>query len=373
MTAAGAARAASASAAQKGIAAAAEPSRSPRGTGKGFESFEELQKLSWQELAQLVEDGKRTKDWVEFCAQAETRPDTRHFPSVYLAGFLAGEAKPPAHLLLNDLDVIDKEELVRRVKMAVKAGAGPLIGKGKDPERYSDDELRSHLRSNRVVLTTIKADSVGNGAASTVKGGKWVEAGKGVQKGTGMESAEAIGAGEKRPRPVKEAVDFSRLGVGGSLRLLGGPPVSEQEEARGEEADEQEEPEEDAQARAAPSEEAPEGAAAEVEEEEEEEDEPAHAEESEFGMLPHEGGGAEQERPPEASGRNAALEADYARVFGEQPLDEGDDGAGGSEEALDEEVCDDAGEDEAAEEALALGLAEALVGQADDAELDAAE
>jgi len=173
-------------------------------------------RLSWEDLSARAAAGHLRAAWREFSTQADTRPDPRHFPGVYLASFLAGEASPPVHLLASDLEEIDKEELVRRVKMAVKAGAGPLIGRGKDPERYSDDELRSHLRSNRFILAPHGAASGqaemgdagedGRAKGGGKAGGKGGKGGKGHWKGGGKERREAPGLpiggsrGEKRSR-----------------------------------------------------------------------------------------------------------------------------------------------------------------------------
>merc|ERR1712217_402099 len=43
-------------------------------------------------------------------------------------------------------DHIEKNDLVCRAKLAVKAGAPPLTGRGKDPDRYTPDDLKTYLR-----------------------------------------------------------------------------------------------------------------------------------------------------------------------------------------------------------------------------------
>jgi len=179
--------------------------------------------LERQELMRLVDTSPMKKDWHEYCAKLETRPDTRFWPCALLAGFLAGEVTPPVDVLVKDVDFVDKQELVLRVKMAVKAGGGPLVGKGRDPDRYNEDELRSHLRANRFIITQpreAQADGVPDGDGKSgplVTTGVLGEGGKG-----GKAPIKGFTGGTwKGPGEVKDSAEGGEGGEGGE-----GPPAS---------------------------------------------------------------------------------------------------------------------------------------------------
>jgi len=105
------------------------------------------------------------------------RKDPASFSEAELRGYLSGlagtppvpgsvqvqpaeapEAAPAACLwdLADSLISVDRNELISRSKLAVKLGAPPLTGAGKDPSRYSDEDLRSylwHVSSNETIAT----------------------------------------------------------------------------------------------------------------------------------------------------------------------------------------------------------------------------
>jgi len=189
--------------------------------GTGNKELDELMQLSWEELATRIQSVCGGRGWIKFSAKAETRPDMlKNFPCVYFAGFLAGEEEPPVPLLLHNLDASDKQELVRRAKMAVKAGAEALKGKGgRDPERYSEQELRGYLRET-LSLIVPQAQAARQAQAQAPGVNDVFESWTGEKRPRVVEIGNIGGPKAKRARGEEDIVDFTQLGPGATLRLL---------------------------------------------------------------------------------------------------------------------------------------------------------
>mmetsp|Transcript_32205 Transcript_32205/g.92465 ORF Transcript_32205/g.92465 Transcript_32205/m.92465 type:complete len:150 (+) Transcript_32205:2-451(+) len=120
------------------------------------------------------------------------------------------------------------------MRAALQAGAGPLVGRGKDPEKYTADELRSHLRLNRFILAPSstapeqpamiqpqvsasgKGGKKGQKGPVLTKGGADTKGGKAGKGGppAARPQARPIGASIGRSRGAQEGDDPDTAGPG---------------------------------------------------------------------------------------------------------------------------------------------------------------
>lgn len=120
-------------------------SRSPR--ERTFWAHEEL---SYKAALRQVR-GRDFRDWHVFCNKASGEYDPLFYPLTHLVAFLNGQ-EPPSSKFLKNISEFSKDELVARVAMAVKRGALPLGSHGRDPQRYSMNELRNYLEQHSTLF-----------------------------------------------------------------------------------------------------------------------------------------------------------------------------------------------------------------------------
>merc|ERR1719343_1447637 len=109
------------------------------------------------------------------------------------AGF--GEDAEPPPEFSEELAGLSRAELIMRCKAAVKVGAPPLLGRGRDPAKYEDDELRMYL-TDPELFNQAQAQEHSH-----------------VAGGSRQAPWSALGGGGKAPRP------WSAFGGGGKTSL----------------------------------------------------------------------------------------------------------------------------------------------------------
>jgi len=98
-----------------------------------------------EELANQVKQSN-PEAWHTFCNKSWGKYDPMLYPVDVLLRFLEGKEAPALQeLVTEEMWVMSKGDLVTRCKMAVKLGAQPLEGYGRDPALYSEDDLRAYL------------------------------------------------------------------------------------------------------------------------------------------------------------------------------------------------------------------------------------
>lgn len=98
-----------------------------------------------QELVAKVK-ATDTHLWHEFCSKSWGKFDPTLYPVDVLLRYLEGKEPPTVpELVTPEIWTMAKSDLVIRCKMAVKQGAQALEVHGRDPARYSEEELREYL------------------------------------------------------------------------------------------------------------------------------------------------------------------------------------------------------------------------------------
>lgn len=108
-------------------------------------------KISNLAHAQLVGLVKQCnyRPWHDFCNETLAKYSPSAYPRHYLVAFLAGDGPLGVEGSADELSSLSKEELVSLCRAAMKDGAQPPVGRGKDPMRYTQGELLQYLQVHR--------------------------------------------------------------------------------------------------------------------------------------------------------------------------------------------------------------------------------
>lgn len=98
-----------------------------------------------EELAAQIKAGD-SEVWHAFCKKSWGKFDPMIYPVDVLLRYLEGKEPPTLQELVTpEIWTMSKVDLVTRCKMAVKQGASPLTGYGRDPALYGLEQLREYL------------------------------------------------------------------------------------------------------------------------------------------------------------------------------------------------------------------------------------